>query len=82
MAGYITTSGHCNKLKCYAVYAYYPKNPTTAAYIGKRLLDGSYTLYNAKGKLVYTLKLPLYLDSIGTLFVGAVAGPIAAVSEA
>jgi hypothetical protein len=56
MAGYITTSGHCNKLKCYAVYAYYPKNPTTAAYIGKRLLDGTYTLYNAKGKLVYTLK--------------------------
>lgn len=26
MAGYITTSGHCNKLKCYAVYAS-PKKP-------------------------------------------------------
>lgn len=56
MAGYITKSGHCNNLKCYAVYAYHPKNPTSAAYIAKRLLDGSYTLYNAKGKLVYTLK--------------------------
>lgn len=29
----------------------------------------------AIGQLVYTLKLPLYLDSIGTIFVGAVAGP-------
>ena len=56
MAGYITKSGHCNKLKCYAVHAYHPKNPTSAAYIGKRLLDGSYTLYNAREKLVYTLK--------------------------
>ena len=26
---------------------------------------------------VYTLKLPLYLDSIGTIFVAAVAGPLA-----
>ena len=31
----------------------------------------------AIGQLVYTLKLPLYLDSIGTIFVGAVAGPLA-----
>ena len=31
----------------------------------------------AIGQLVYTLKVPLYLDSIGTIFVGAVAGPIA-----
>jgi energy-coupling factor transport system substrate-specific component len=29
----------------------------------------------AIGQLVYTLKLPLYLDSVGTIFVGAVAGP-------
>lgn len=29
----------------------------------------------AIGQLVYTLKVPLYLDSIGTIFVGAVAGP-------
>jgi energy-coupling factor transport system substrate-specific component len=29
----------------------------------------------AVGQLVYALKVPLYLDSIGTVFVGAVAGP-------
>lgn len=29
----------------------------------------------AIGQLVYTLKLPLYLDQIGTVFVGVVAGP-------
>lgn len=29
----------------------------------------------AIGQLVYTLKIPLYLDSVGTVFVGAVAGP-------
>ncbi len=29
----------------------------------------------AIGQLIYTLKVPLYLDSIGTIFVGAVAGP-------
>ncbi len=28
------------------------------------------------GQIVYNLKIPLYLDSIGTIFVGAVAGPI------
>lgn len=27
------------------------------------------------GQLIYTLKIPLYLDSIGTIFVGVVAGP-------
>lgn len=56
MAGYTTKSGHCNKLKCYAVYACNPKKPSNIAYTAKRLLDGSYTLYNATGKLVYTLK--------------------------
>jgi len=29
----------------------------------------------AVGQIILTLKLPLYLDSIGTVFVGAVAGP-------
>ena len=29
----------------------------------------------AIGQLIYTVKVPLYLDSIGTIFVGAVAGP-------
>ena len=29
----------------------------------------------AIGQIVYGLKIPLYLDSIGTIFVGAVAGP-------
>jgi energy-coupling factor transport system substrate-specific component len=29
----------------------------------------------AVGQLIYTLKVPLYLDSIGTIFVGVVAGP-------
>lgn len=29
----------------------------------------------AVGQIVLTLKLPLYLDSIGTVFVGAIAGP-------
>lgn len=29
----------------------------------------------AVGQLVYALRIPLYLDSIGTIFVGAVAGP-------
>lgn len=29
----------------------------------------------AVGQLVYALKVPLYLDSIGTVFVGVVAGP-------
>lgn len=29
----------------------------------------------AIGQLVYALRIPLYLDSVGTIFVGAVAGP-------
>jgi energy-coupling factor transport system substrate-specific component len=29
----------------------------------------------AIGQIVYALKIPLYLDSVGTVFVGAVAGP-------
>lgn len=29
----------------------------------------------AMGQIIYTLKVPLYLDQIGTVFVGAVAGP-------
>jgi energy-coupling factor transport system substrate-specific component len=29
----------------------------------------------AVGQLIYTLKIPLYLDSIGTILVGALAGP-------
>lgn len=29
----------------------------------------------AVGQLIYTLKVPLYLDSIGTVLVGVVAGP-------
>ena len=29
----------------------------------------------AMGQIVKALRLPLYLDSIGTIFVGAVAGP-------
>jgi energy-coupling factor transport system substrate-specific component len=29
----------------------------------------------AVGQLIYTLKIPLYLDSIGTILVGVVAGP-------
>lgn len=29
----------------------------------------------AIGQIIYALRIPLYLDSIGTIFVGAVAGP-------
>jgi energy-coupling factor transport system substrate-specific component len=29
----------------------------------------------AVGQLIYTLKIPLYLDSIGTVLVGVLAGP-------
>ena len=29
----------------------------------------------AIGQIIYALKVPLYLDSIGTIFVGALAGP-------
>ena len=29
----------------------------------------------AIGQIVYLLKLPIYLDSIGTVLVGAIAGP-------
>src|SRR4030066_570544 len=29
----------------------------------------------AVGQLIYTLKIPLYLDSIGTILVGVLAGP-------
>jgi energy-coupling factor transport system substrate-specific component len=29
----------------------------------------------AIGQIVYALRIPLYLDSVGTIFVGAVAGP-------
>ena len=29
----------------------------------------------AIGQLIYTLKIPLYLDSIGTILVGVLAGP-------
>ena len=31
----------------------------------------------AIGTIVFNLKVPLYLDSIGTIFVGALAGPFA-----
>jgi len=31
----------------------------------------------AVGQLIYTLKIPLYLDSIGTVLVGVLAGPLA-----
>lgn len=31
----------------------------------------------AIGTIVYNLKVPLYLDAIGTIFVGALAGPLA-----
>lgn len=55
MAGYETISGHCNELKCYAIYAYNPEK-STIKYIAKRRLGGSYQLYDDKGALIYTLK--------------------------
>ncbi|WP_107866893.1 hypothetical protein [Agitococcus lubricus] len=47
-AGYVTQSGYCIKIKGYAIYAYNPYQ-NKLAYIAKRLLDGSYQIYNVNG---------------------------------
>jgi len=39
------------------------------------LIPVAIALNIAVGQIVYTLKLPLYLDSIGTILVGVLAGP-------
>ncbi len=54
-AGYVTQSGYCIKIKGYAIYAYNPYQ-NKLAYIAKRLLDGSYQIYNVNGILIFTLQ--------------------------
>jgi hypothetical protein len=56
----------------FAIVALRTRDLTTSTLI---LITVAIAINIAVGSLIYTLRLPIYLDSIGTVLVGALAGP-------